>query len=306
QQTRSARPPRLEPPSTRPGRARPIAAIALSDAARRRRAQSLLARTFDVAEEGGRTADLVLLDAGGVVPADLADEETVVLEIVGDGVAPGADAARLDDELPRVAGLLVRERRVDRDLDAAADALITLATALESRDRSTVGHSDRVAARAVAAAQVLGLDEQAIRTIRLGALLRDIGNAKLPPALVQKQGELTSGERELVERHPILGEEILEGVAPLRAILPTVRWHHERLDGGGYPDHKRADGLPLEVRVVTVAHRFEALLVDRPDRAKVSEQEAVRILQGAVTKGELDPAVVAALAAQVRSAEGMR
>jgi putative two-component system response regulator len=195
---------------------------------------------------------------------------------------------------------------MERDLDAAADALITVATALESHDRFTLGHSERVAARAVAVAQVLGLDEQAVRTVRLGALLRDIGNAKLPPALVQKHGELSGGERELVEKHPIHGEDILKGLAPLHAVLPIVRWHHERLDGQGYPDGLRADQLPLEVRIVTVADRFEALLVDRTDRAAVSEPEAVRILQGAVGKGELDPAVVAALAAQVRSTEGAR
>ena len=304
-QARSARPPRLERPSARPARTRPVVAVALSDDRRRRRARSLLASTFDVAEEGGVSADLVLVDAGGVVPADLADDETAMLEIVGDGVAPGPDAARLDDELPRTAGLLVREKRIERDLDAAADALITLATALESHDRSTMGHSERVAARAVAIAQVLGLEDQAIRTIRLGALLRDIGNAKLPPALVHA-GELSPSERELVEHHPILGEDILRGLAPLRGILPIVRSHHERLDGKGYPDRLTADALPLEVRVVTVADRFEALLVDRADRTKVSEQEAVRILQGAVSRGELDPAVVAALAAQVRSSEGGR
>ena len=300
-QARTARAPRLERPSVRPERARPVVAITLSDEGRRHRAQTLLAPAFDIADEGGQDPDLVLVDAGGVLPPDLAATETAVLEIVGEGVAPGPEAARLDDELPRMASLLVRERRIERDLDAAADALITLATALESHDRATMGYSERVAARAVAIAQVLGLDEQAVRTIRLGALLRDIGNAKLPPALVHKAGELTAGERELVERHPKMGEEVLRGLAPLRAILPIVRSHHERLDGGGYPDGLRADSLPLEVRVVTVADRFEALLVDRPDRAKVSEPEAVRILQGAVTRGELDPAVVAALAAQVRS-----
>jgi response regulator RpfG family c-di-GMP phosphodiesterase len=303
-QARSARAPRLERPTVRPLRARPLVALALSDGERRRRAQRLLSKEFDILEEGGQPADLVLVDAGGVVPADVADDETAMLEIVGDGVAPGPDAARLDDDLPRTASLIVRERRIERDLDAAADALITVATALESHDRSTMGHSERVASRAVEIARVLGLDEAATKTIRLGALLRDIGNAKLPPALVHKAGELKTGERQLVEQHPIFGEEILKGLAPLRAILPIVRSHHERLDGAGYPDKLRAEQLPLEVRVVTVADRFEALLFDRPDRVGVSEQEAVRILQGAVAKGELDPAVVAALAAHVRSVEG--
>jgi response regulator RpfG family c-di-GMP phosphodiesterase len=305
-QARSARAPRLEKPTERPQRVRPMVAITLSNEQRRRHAHSLLAQTFDIAEEGGQIADLVLVDAGGVLPADLADDLQHGRLVVGEGVAPGPEAARLDDEMPRVAALLVRERRVQRDLDAAADALIILASALESHDRSTMGHSERIAARAVGIAQVLGLDEAAVRTVRLGALLRDIGNAKLPPALVQKAGELSPSEREILERHPILGEEILKGLAPLRGILPIVRWHHERLDGAGYPDRVRAEQLPLEVRIVTVADRFEALLLDRTDRAAVSEQEAVRIIQSAVANGELDPAVVAALAAQVRSTDTSR
>jgi HD-GYP domain-containing protein (c-di-GMP phosphodiesterase class II) len=131
-----------------------------------------------------------------------------------------------------------------------------------------------------------------------------VGNARLPPPIVHKAGELTSHEREAVEQHPLLGEELLRHVSPLAPILPIVRWHHERLDGAGYPDHLPAEKIPLEVRIVSVADRFEALLVDRPDRAAVSEPEAVRILQGAVGRGELDPAVVAALAAQVRSGGG--
>jgi HD-GYP domain-containing protein (c-di-GMP phosphodiesterase class II) len=164
-----------------------------------------------------------------------------------------------------------------------------------------MGHSERVAARAVAIAGLLGLDDVAIGTIRLGALLRDVGNAKLPPPIVHKAGELLPHEREAIERHPLLGEELLRHVSPLAPILPIVRWHHERLDGAGYPDHLPAEKIPLEVRIVSVADRFEALLVDRPDRAAVSEQEAVRILQGAVGRGELDPAVVAALGALIRT-----
>jgi HD-GYP domain-containing protein (c-di-GMP phosphodiesterase class II) len=191
--------------------------------------------------------------------------------------------------------------RLARDMGAAADALITLATSLESHDRFMMGHGERVAARAVSIAGVLGLDQTAISTIRLGALLRDVGNAQLPPPIVHKAGELTPHEREAIERHPLLGEELLKHVTPLAPILPIVRWHHERLDGGGYPDHLPAEKIPLEVRIVSVADRFEALLVDRPDRAAVSEQEAVRIMQGAVARGELDPAVVAALGAQVRT-----
>lgn len=301
-QTRNARPPRLEPPVARPQRARPVVAVSLRDAARRATAEKLLASRFDIAKDGSDAVDLVLIDEGAAPDAALADASTAVLVVTRGAETPATEFARLDGDLSRHADLLVREMRLVRDMGAAADALITLATSLEAHDRSMMGHSERVAARSVSIAQVLGLDQVAIGTIRLGALLRDVGNAKLPPPIVVKAGELTPHEREAIERHPLLGEELLRHVSPLAPILPIVRWHHERLDGGGYPDHLTAEKIPLEVRIVSVADRFEALLVDRPDRPAVTEQEAVRILQGAVGRGELDPAAVAALAAQVRSA----
>jgi response regulator RpfG family c-di-GMP phosphodiesterase len=303
-QSRSARPPRLEPLAARPERTRPAAAIALKDNARRAAAEKLLAPRFDVVQNGSTAVDLILVDDGATPERDLADHGTAILVIAKGSETPASEFARLDDDLPRHAELLVREMRIVRDMGAAADALITLATALEAHDRFMMGYSERVAARAVSIAGLLGLDQAAVGTIRLGALLRDIGNAKLPPAIVHPAGELTPHQREVIERHPLLGEELLRHVSPLAPILPIVRWHHERLDGGGYPDRLPAEKIPLEVRIVSVADRFEALLVDRPDRPAVTEQEAVRILQGAVGRGELDPAVVAALGAQVRSGPG--
>jgi response regulator RpfG family c-di-GMP phosphodiesterase len=300
-QARNARPPRLEPLAVRPQRTRPVAAVALKDGARRASAEDLLAARFDIAKDGAEAVDLVLVDEGAKPDDGLVDAGTAVLVIPRGSETPAAEFARLDRDLSRHAELLVREMRLVRDMGAAADVLITLATALEAHDRSMMGHSERVAARAVSIAGLLGLDQVAIGTIRLGALLRDVGNAKLPPPIVHKAGELAPHEREALERHPLLGEELLRHVSPLAPILPIVRWHHERLDGAGYPDHLPADKIPLEVRIVSVADRFEALLVDRPDRSAVSEQEAVRILQGAVGRGELDPAVVAALGAQIRS-----
>jgi response regulator RpfG family c-di-GMP phosphodiesterase len=303
-QARNARPPRLEPQSARPPRARPVAAIELRDGARRAAAERLLAGRFDIARDGSSAVDVVLIDQGVAPERGVADATTAVLVVAKGSETPTEEYARLDGDLSRHAELLVRERRLLRDMGAAADALITLATSLEAHDRFMMGHSERVAGRAVSIAEMLGLDATAVGTIRLGALLRDIGNAKLPPPVVHKAGELTAHEREAVEQHPLLGEELLRHVSPLAPILPIVRWHHERLDGRGYPDHLPAEKIPLEVRIVSVADRFEALLVDRPDRAAITEAEAVRVLQGAVGRGELDPAVVAALAARVRSGGG--
>lgn len=302
-QARKARSPRLAKPveASRAGRA--VAIVALADPSRREQAERILAPFFDLAAaDDGRGADLLVVDSGATIPESgelLADP--VVLRITSPDGPAREDAIALNHELARIADLAVRERHLGRDVDAAANALVALATAFESHDRSTMGHSERVASRAAGIARRLGLDDASCRTVRLGALLRDIGNSKLPIGLVRKAAELTPDERAAIERHPALGEELLAGFRPLARLLPIIRSHHEHLDGSGYPDRLRAPQIPLEVRIVAVADRFEALLIDRPDRPAVAAAEAVAILQQAVQRGELDAAVVAALAAGVRS-----
>ncbi len=288
---------------------KPAALVALGDAARRTRAERLLASQFEIVAPGdGRVPELVLIDLEGEVPA-LPDESVspAVLRVAPDGELPATppDVVAIDQDLLRIADLTVRERRLRRDVHVAAEALILLATAFESADRLTEGRSERVAARAVATANALGLDEPLVDTIRIGALLRDIGNVKLPASLVRK-AELTADERAQLQRHTILGAEVLAGFRPLAAIQPIVRSHHEHLNGSGYPDGLRGDQLPLSVRIVSAADRFEALVDDRPDRAAVPAREAVVTLRASVVRGELDPAVVAALATTVRGDEGAR
>ena len=298
-QARNPRAPRLARPLQRSASGRLVARLAIADQALREHVVALIAPRFDLATDPH--ADIVLVGERDEMPDDT-PEGVPSLRITAR--TPRADEAHVvtaDGHLARIAELVAREQRLDHDLQAAAEALIVLASAIASHDRPSPGHSERVASRAVQMARVLGLDESTRMTIRLGALLKDVGNARLPAGLLTKHGELTSDERAQLERHPVLGEEVLAGFHRLHGLLPIVRHHHERLDGTGYPDHLKAEQIPLEVRIVTVADRFEALLVDRADRSGVSEAEAVRILQAAVGRGELDAAVVAALATQVRS-----
>lgn len=303
-QARRAHRPRLAqlPEANRTGR--PVAIVALADAPRRARAERILAPRFDIATAGdGRGAHLLIVDADAALPETEPHAGPAVLRIApAEGETP-ANAVALGDELVRIADLAVRERQLVRDVDAAADALVTLAIAFESHDRSTLGHSERVAARAAGIARRLGLDAASARTVRLGALLRDIGNTRLPLAVLRKAAELSPDERAAIETHPILGEELLAGFRPLAALLPIIRSHHEHLDGSGYPDRLRAPQIPLEVRIVAVADRFEALLIDRPDRPAIAPDAAVAVLREAIGRGELDAAVVAALAAGVRDGE---
>lgn len=303
-QARNPRVPRLTRPIERAAGERLVARVAIADPALREHVEKLLLTRFDLADPSD-TPDVVVVEGGAAIPQD-APEDVAVVRVSSLGSADGGEVIPVDAQLPRIVDLVVRERGLDHDLQSAAEALIVLAAAIASHDRPSAGHSERVAARAVHIGRALGLDESTRMTIRLGALLRDVGNARLPAGLLSKSSELTPEERAMLERHPILGEEILAGFKRLAGLLPIVRHHHERLDGTGYPDGLRAEQIPLEVRIVSVADRFEALLADRPDRPAVSEAEAVRILQGAVARGELDAAVVAALATLVRAGGGDR
>ena len=304
-QSRRMRGPRLAKPAESVRAGRPTAIIALGDQARRERAQTILGPKFEIIPAGseGRAVDLLVLDADAMVASQMGNEGPAVLRVAAAGAPGGGDAVALNDDLVRIADLAVRERSLGRDVDAAAEALIALAMAFESHDRATAGHSERVANRAVAIAKALGLDAASCQNIRVGALLRDIGNTKLPLGLVRKASELSAEERKQIERHPVLGEELLSAFRPLARLLPIVRSHHEHLDGSGYPDGLKAPQIPLEVRIVAVADRFLALRTARPDRAAMSADAAVQILQQSVQRGELDAAVVAALATGVRASD---
>ena len=305
-QSRRTRGPRFAKPVDGPRAGRPTAIVALSDQARRERAESILGPKFEIIAAGaeGRAVDLLVIDAEASAASQMGNEGPAVLRVSAAGAPAGPDTVALNEDLVRIADLAVRERSLGRDVDAAAEALIALAMAFESHDRSTAGHSDRVASRAVAIAKALGLDAASCQNIRVGALLRDIGNTKLPLGLVRKAGELSAEDRLQIERHPILGEELLSAFRPLARLLPIVRSHHEHLDGSGYPDGLRAPQIPLEVRIVAVADRFEALRVSRPDRPAMSADAAVQILQQSVQRGQLDAAVVAALASGARANRG--
>lgn len=302
-QARRVRGPRLAKPADTVRSGRPTAIVALSDVSRRERAEAILGPSFEIIAAGaeGRAVDLLVVDSDASVASQMGREGPAVLRVAAAGAPASSDTVALNDELVRIADLAVRERDLGRDVDAAADALIALAMAFESHDRATAGHSERVANRAVAIAKALGLDAAAAQTIRVGALLRDIGNTKLPLGLLRSRAELTPEERKQIERHPVLGQELLAPFRPLARLLPIVRSHHEHLDGSGYPDGLKAPQIPLEVRIVAVADRFEALRIARPDRPGMSAEAAVQILQQSVQKGELDAAVVAALASGVRA-----
>ncbi len=144
---------------------------------------------------------------------------------------------------------------------------------IESKDRYTFGHCERVARNAIAVARALGLPQDQLTAIRLGAYLHDVGKVKIPSETLNKPGPLTGAEAEIVKLHPVWGLELLEAVEFPWDIKPIIRWHHERFDGKGYPDGLRGEQLPLAAQIVGIADVYDALTTDRPYRPGLSLPE---------------------------------
>jgi len=167
----------------------------------------------------------------------------------------------------------------------------TLANALEANDEYTSSHARWISDMALLVGRELELDRDSLKRLELGALFHDIGKIGIPSDILQKPGPLTNEEFEIVKAHPELGEKILAPIDRLTDVRPIVRACHERWDGGGYPDGKAGEEIPVEARIVLVCDAFHAMVTDRPYRGRMPDAEAVeRLVESAGT--QFDPTVV--------------
>ena len=174
------------------------------------------------------------------------------------------------------------------------ETLASLSNALEAKDRYTSEHTEEVVRLAVSVAAELGLELELVRHVELGAVLHDIGKVRVPESILNKPGPLDDDEWAVMKTHPEVGERILRPIRSLNAILPIVRHHHERWDGGGYPDGLAERAIPLGARIVAVCDAYRAMTEDRPYRRALPEDYARRELEQA-TGRQFDPDCVAAL-----------
>ena len=135
--------------------------------------------------------------------------------------------------------------------------------------------------------------------MRRGALFHDLGKIVIPDAVLRKPGALTAEERSIIEQHPAVGHELLMPMRTMQKTLPVVHWHHEKLDGSGYPDGISGDLIPIAVRIVTVCDIFDALTSDRSFRRALGVETAMEILDDGVVKGWWDRHVVEELRGMV-------
>ena len=188
---------------------------------------------------------------------------------------------------------LLRIKRLIEERDSAESVVFALARAVEAKSLFTHGHSERVTDYALALAEAAGVDRLQREILRKGALLHDIGKISIPDAVLDKPGRLTPEEFEIVKAHPAQGVHIVEPLHSLRETLPLIHWHHERLDGTGYPDGLRDEQIPLLVRILSVADVYDALSSSRPYRQPIPHALSLEMLRANALGGGLDPDLVA-------------
>jgi putative two-component system response regulator len=183
-----------------------------------------------------------------------------------------------------VASALEQSHRAQRELRErllAPTLASVLANAIEAREEAMRGHCERISQLAVRVASDLGLTEDEIENVRLGAIVHDIGKIGIPDRVLTKHGRLTNEERALMRTHPLVGDRLLEPIDLLANVRAVVRHHHERWDGGGYPDGLAGDTIPLAARIVALADAVEGMSGERSYRPPLSPEAIVSEL----TKG---------------------
>ena len=155
-----------------------------------------------------------------------------------------------------------------------------LSQAVDARDPYTSHHSERVQIISVDIGQVMRFKDDELQALEWGGLLHDIGKIGVPDNVLLKQDKLTRDERALMNRHPVIGANIIANVAKLAPELPIIRHHHEWYNGSGYPDRLMGDEIPKLARVLHVADAFEAMTAARPYRMRpLSPEQAIAELR---------------------------
>jgi len=211
-------------------------------------------------------------------------------------------AAFNDDEVAMInhlssqVAMALENFMLNKDMETTyLETIAALALAVEAKDTYSRGHSERVGVYAVKIGTALGMPESDLQTLRDVARLHDIGKIGIADNVLKKAGKFTPEEREIMRKHPAIGEGIVKPLKNFKHLLSPIRHHHEMLDGTGYPDGLSGGEIPLVVRVLTVADIFDAITSNRVYREAMVMDSAKRELRDMVGNNKLDQKVVDAL-----------
>jgi HD-GYP domain-containing protein (c-di-GMP phosphodiesterase class II) len=190
---------------------------------------------------------------------------------------------------------MVEWPRVTLRMDGLEQIGQILSRIVDFRSSYTASHSSGVAASAELLARRLYFEERECRLLRIAGHLHDLGKVAVPNAILEKAGRLSSSEFDAIRGHAYHTYHILANIGGFEEITQWASFHHERMDGKGYPFHHIGEALPLGSRIMAVADVFAALTENRPYRDGVGREETIGILRGFASKGALDPRIVSVL-----------
>ncbi len=167
------------------------------------------------------------------------------------------------------------QERQERMKRLSREMVLSLAKAVEAKDKYTNGHSERVAYYARLIAKKAGMSEADQNDIYFVGLLHDIGKIGIPDTVINKTSKLTDEEFAMIKQHPAIGAKILKDITEMPGIEMSARWHHERYDGTGYPDGIKGENIPEFSRIICVADAYDAMTSTRSYR-DILPQEKVR------------------------------
>jgi putative nucleotidyltransferase with HDIG domain len=209
-----------------------------------------------------------------------------------------AEIAHLSENFNRMS-LSIRDafeevqRRATENKELFINSIRALTQAIDAKDPYTRGHSERVATYAESIAAEMGLPPDEVERVKLSGLLHDVGKIGVDDRIIRKPTALTEEEFELMKTHPVKGAAIMSAIPQLADVIPGMKYHHEKWQGGGYPEGLKDEQIPLQARIVTVADTFDAMTTTRPyQKAMEIDFVVERIRQFAPSR--FDPRIVEA------------
>ena len=200
---------------------------------------------------------------------------------------------------------LIRQKRLNEDLDHAEKVLFSIARTIESRDPNTGDHCERLVTRGKEFGEFLGLSRAEVRDLMWGGYLHDIGKVGIPDAVLLKSGKFTPDEWAIMQQHVLIGEKICQPLRTMRGVIPIIRHHHERWDGSGYPDGLVGEQIPRLAQIFQLIDIYDALTSERPYKQAFTTIEALAILDKETDKGWRNPNLVAQFKTFILSAHEM-
>lgn len=198
------------------------------------------------------------------------NEEITLLTELAEDLAFGIQTIRMRRE---------HQQSSEKLQNAMMQVIQAIANTVAQRDPYTAAHQRKVAKLAVAVATDMGLDEEQIEGIRMGATIHDIGKSHIPAEILTRPGKLSDEEFAIIKTHSVAGYDIVKGVEFPWPVAQMIRQHHERMDGSGYPDGLKGDVIILEARILAVADVVEAIASHRPYRPALGIDVALKEIQ---------------------------